>query len=311
MNIKLKHIQQIATIARHGSFNKAAEELSLSQPALSRSIASLEELLNVPIFNRTTRQIRLTHIGQIILDMGMPLLNGMENLEKNISSIIGLDKGKIVFGSAPYPTATYLLKAISSFCEQYPDIDVKILENSPDILIKLLLERKIDFYIGDIRFIKHLENYENLEKMLLPKEKVYLCCRKGHPILEGEITPEAIRNYPFASVPAPVELFADSQLFDINGISSLDELPVQVVSSSNINLMIGYVSTTNAIGMMTKTVLKQWSYDLELIDAPFINIHTNMAIVFLKHSFMYPASKKMSDIILNVAREFTETEGHY
>ena len=84
MELTFRHLQQIEVLARHGNFAKAAQNLDISQPALSRSISTLEGQLGVRLFDRSKREVVATVFGEHILKRGGPVLQDMVLMERDL-----------------------------------------------------------------------------------------------------------------------------------------------------------------------------------------------------------------------------------
>ena len=101
MDISISKLQQLQAIARPGSISKAALELNISQPALSRSVAALEERYGFQVFNRLGHGVQLTAAGAQVLELAQPLLRNMRSFDKNLREIGLGHAGVISIGFAP------------------------------------------------------------------------------------------------------------------------------------------------------------------------------------------------------------------
>ncbi len=113
--MELRHLQYIAEIVRCNNFTRAAENLNVTQPTISKMIQNLEKELNADIFVRSGRQIQLTDVGEAILQHSGPILQMFESLKTEINDLTFLNKGSIRIGLPPM--------AGSSF---FPDVIKKI-----------------------------------------------------------------------------------------------------------------------------------------------------------------------------------------
>ena len=91
--IEFRVLQHALALERHQNFARAAAALNLSQPSLSRSIAGLEQLLGVPLFDRGPKQVVPTVFGRILLERGAELLRGEGELRREIQLLAGLELG--------------------------------------------------------------------------------------------------------------------------------------------------------------------------------------------------------------------------
>lgn len=127
--MELRHLQYIAEIVRCSSFTKAAENLNVTQPTISKMIQNLENELNADIFVRNGRQIQLTDVGEAILKYSGPILQMFENLKTEINDLTFLNKGSIRIGLPPMAGSSFFPDVIKKFQDRYPGITMKMVED--------------------------------------------------------------------------------------------------------------------------------------------------------------------------------------
>lgn len=126
--MKISQLLALVAVADSGNFSEAASELQLSQPAISHSIATLEEELGVPLFARGRHGAVLTPAGERILYHARQALQHLEMMKKEANSHKGLRGGHVRIASFR-SVATHLLpKAIAGFHQQFPEVAVTIIE---------------------------------------------------------------------------------------------------------------------------------------------------------------------------------------
>ena len=122
----LHQIQILQAIVSEGNFNRAAEKLYITQPAVSSQIATLEKSLNVPLFYRTKRKAELTETGVLLNKYCERILDLCEETCRALDEMQSIGTGKLVIG-ASQTTGTYLLpKLIGLFRHKYPQIAVEL-----------------------------------------------------------------------------------------------------------------------------------------------------------------------------------------
>jgi DNA-binding transcriptional LysR family regulator len=136
--MEMDYLCEFAVIAKLGSFSLAAEELFFSQPSLSKHIMALEKELNVPLFNRTSRNVALSEAGAQIL----PYANQVFEIRKRIASIaaeqINREKRFINIASIPVMAEYDITGAITRFQKEYPEINLSISEYEHQEILRLL-----------------------------------------------------------------------------------------------------------------------------------------------------------------------------
>jgi DNA-binding transcriptional LysR family regulator len=108
MSITLRRVRSFITVADFGGFRKAAEELAVSQSALSAHVRELEEQLGTPLFRRTTRQVRLTESGETFLARIRRTLDDFESIIVEMKEQATIQRGRAIVASVPSITANIL-----------------------------------------------------------------------------------------------------------------------------------------------------------------------------------------------------------
>ena len=118
----LKQLKAFLVLARVLNYANAADELCLSQSALSLSIKSLEEELGGKLFKRTTRRVELSMEGQSLIPYAKKLLANWEDMEKDLKQRFQLHRGTLNIASMPFATHAVLPEVMHKFSEQHPNI---------------------------------------------------------------------------------------------------------------------------------------------------------------------------------------------
>jgi DNA-binding transcriptional LysR family regulator len=121
----LSELQVFVTVAKEGSFSRAAERLYLTQPAVSLSIRKLEDSLGQPLFVRGARPVRLTDAGVMLREYAERLLNLREEVKKGLQELEGLKRGELSLG-VNESSIHALLPALSAFREAHPGVQVRL-----------------------------------------------------------------------------------------------------------------------------------------------------------------------------------------
>lgn len=143
----LEKITSVGVIAKWGSFKKAAEEINISQPSLSFKVSQLEKILNIKIFDRHPRGVRLTHKGEVLLEFVHEIFRQADELSANLDKNPKQPKGTIKVGVYD-SIARYLWPEIFvSLRKKYPEIKILLSTGRTKEVFRQLLERQIDISI--------------------------------------------------------------------------------------------------------------------------------------------------------------------
>jgi LysR family hydrogen peroxide-inducible transcriptional activator len=189
--LNLHLLEQFVALARTKNFTRAAEELNLSQSALSRAIQKLEDQLGQPLFERKPREVMLTDHGELLLERAQQLLKLMQDIFSELSE--AGRRGRIRLGAIP-TIAPYLLpRLLSSFSKAHPDISVIVQEDTTENLIKRCSHGEIDLAILALPILA-----KQLEVEALFDEELLLVLPVGHPLAAAKaVAIDAVEGFPF------------------------------------------------------------------------------------------------------------------
>ncbi len=122
--IAMGHLRALEAVARHLNFRAAAEELALTQSAVSRQIQALEEEVGVPLFLRHTRAVELTGAGGQLLRAVMPSLERIDSAVRQIRRTAG--RKSVAISTWASFASMWLIPRLEAFQAEYPDIDIRI-----------------------------------------------------------------------------------------------------------------------------------------------------------------------------------------
>ncbi|MGC9503668.1 LysR substrate-binding domain-containing protein [Baaleninema sp.] len=142
----LHQLHVFETVARHGSFTRAAEELSITQPTVSTQIKQLTKSIGLPLFEQIGKQLYLTEAGQELLTTCQDIFSKLANFEMTVADLQGKKRGQLRL--AVVTTAKYFVpRILGSFCQQYPDVDISLQVTNHQKLVRRMLDNQDDLYI--------------------------------------------------------------------------------------------------------------------------------------------------------------------
>jgi LysR family transcriptional regulator, hydrogen peroxide-inducible genes activator len=193
-DLNLQLLEHFVVLARTRNFTRAAEELHLSQSALSRAIQRLEEQLGQPLVERKPREVQLTHLGELLLERAKHLLQLTADTFAELSE--AGRKGRVRLGAIP-TIAPYLLpELLSRFAKAQPEISILVQEDTTDALIKQCSHGQLDLCILSLPI-----SAKNLEVQALFEEELLLVLPVGHPLSQAKSVPiEALNGFPFVTL---------------------------------------------------------------------------------------------------------------
>ncbi|MCX7779781.1 MAG: LysR family transcriptional regulator [Negativicutes bacterium] len=150
MNVDFELYKIFYYVAKHLSFSQAAAELFLSQSAVSQAIRQLEEKLACRLFNRNTKQVRLTPEGDLLFRHIEQAFHFIKAGERGIAAVRSLQQGEIHIGASDTICKYYLLPSFKQFTERYPGIKIKVTNRSSSVCLDLLGKGLIDVAVVNL-----------------------------------------------------------------------------------------------------------------------------------------------------------------
>lgn len=143
LRVSIRQFHVFATVARHLSFARAAEELHLSPPAVSMQISDLEQTIGVPLFDRAGRRISLTTTGEYFLVHARRLLADLKDAEDTIARLKGVQTGRLAIGVQS--TAKYFMpRLVASFMQDHPGVQLQFEVGNRQTLSEMLVRHDVD-----------------------------------------------------------------------------------------------------------------------------------------------------------------------
>jgi DNA-binding transcriptional LysR family regulator len=155
MNLNLLRIFHMA--AKTGSFTRAATELHLTQPGISKHIKELERCWETRLFDRVGKKVLLTQAGEILYRTTGDIFNALTEAQARIHDLRGLASGKLSIGSSITIGSYILPELLVEFRENYPDVELKL-----DITLSRQTVEKVLDYSVEIGFVGHYEYKKSL-----------------------------------------------------------------------------------------------------------------------------------------------------
>jgi LysR family transcriptional regulator, hydrogen peroxide-inducible genes activator len=228
---QLRHFLKVAELA---NFTRAAEAIGLSQPALSRSIARLEEELGQPMFERQTRRVVLTDAGQILLERARNILALIDDAKAEISD--DGESGRIRLAAIPTIAPYFLPRLLKTFRQRYPRAQVVVREDTTDPLLNACSQGEIDLGLIALPIsAKHLQTEALFDEellLLLPaqhplskKQRIQLADVEQEPFVmlgEAHCLADNILSFCRRKAFDPVSVERTSQLATVQELVALE-----------------------------------------------------------------------------------------
>ncbi|WP_127589634.1 LysR family transcriptional regulator [Paenibacillus lautus] len=173
--MELLQLHYFQTVARMEHMTKAAKELRIAQPALSKTIARLEEDLGVQLFDRQNRQIKLNSFGKAFLKSVDTALSAIEEGKREVSDLAGMERGSIRVATT---ALSRLSKALGAFRTRYPDVNFRIVQIAPDSMMEMV--QMLENGEVDLCFTAAALDEDNIQEIPVLQAEVFLAVPHEH-----------------------------------------------------------------------------------------------------------------------------------
>jgi LysR family cyn operon transcriptional activator len=250
-------------IARAGSFSRAAEELYITQPAVSYAIKQLEEKLGGKLFFRTSKGVELTHEGDVLFRYIEKAYHFIQAGEKEIASMHELQSGEITIGASDTLCKHFLLPHVEQFHHSFPFIKLQVTNRTTQETIDLLKQGKVDFGIVNLP----IEDRQLHVQQALELQDTFVAGKVYSELAKKRVAMERLVTYPLllleqgSSIRRYADRFAESQGLKLRPEIELGSIDL-LVDFARIGLGIAYVirnfvETELAAGTLLEIKLKE------------------------------------------------------
>ncbi|MEU2712147.1 LysR substrate-binding domain-containing protein [Streptomyces sp. NPDC007205] len=282
----LLQLRYFQSVARYEHISRAAEELRIAQPSLSRAIARLEAELGSPLFDRQGRRIRLNQYGAVFLRHVDRALSELDDGRRAVHEARDTGLGRVSVASETLLTISSLL---GSFRAAYPRADVRLFQSDADEMDRQLRAREVDFCVASQPLTgTHLESIE------LVREEVLLGVPHGH-WLDGRdsVTIAEVADEPFVSTRHGWQRALLDRLFASEGLT-----PVLSCEGDEPGASGDLISAGLGIGLipaMSRQVGTRIPLAWVHVDAP--DCHRVLSLVWNRETHLSEAARRFREFV--------------
>lgn len=225
-----QHLQAFVAIAENGSFSAAAERLHLTQPAVSKRIALLEEQLKAPLFDRFGRQVALTQAGQVLLSKAQLILGEVVAAQRAIADLQGDVQGKLSIATSHHVGLHYLPPYLREFSTRYPQVKLDLHFLDSEQASHEILQGRFDLAIITLA----LSQEPRLQSHTLWHDQLHFVAAASHPLATRG--PAAQPNLRLADLSGYPAIMPDPNTYTTQLIKKLfdgEQLPLDIGMVSN------------------------------------------------------------------------------
>ena len=296
INWNPRELDVFLTLAQTLSFRRTAEQVHLSQPAVSSLIGRLEEALGVRLFDRTTRSVQLTGPGQVFVEQARLLRDQSDAAVQAVRNVAELQVGQVVLAALPSLAATVVPAAFARFAAQFPAIKLQVVDTLSGPAFDLVRAGQVEFALTAAN-----PAYADLDYTPLASDGFVLLIPRSHPLASGT---EPLRWAEVADLvhismplPASVRQYADAALLS-HRIRFSPRYEVEHLAT--INAMVAAGLGVAALPELAAAVAPQAGLVQRRLIAP--DMPRPIGLVTRRGRSLSPASTAMVDLLREEVR---------
>jgi DNA-binding transcriptional LysR family regulator len=290
INYDLHDLQAFVAVAQRASFRQAAADLFLSQSALSRRIDKLEDSLGVKLFERTTRRVQLTNVGQTFLVNVRTALDGLEDAVLGVADLAAHRTGSVTLACVPSAVWHFLPDVLARFSERFPRIRVRVHDESAQDVLNLVLAGVADFGIN----FTGAENPE-IEFAPIYVESYVLAMRSSHPLAgRKELSWKETMNERYISVATSS---GNRTVIDA-ALAGVEKHPVILCEVNHVSGVLALVEAGMGVAAVPGLSVLPGRQDT-IVGVPLVNpaIHRTLGLIAKRNHTMAPAARTLFDML--------------
>lgn len=279
------------SVVEHRSLSKAAKELHVSQPALSISMARLEASLGVKLLVRGPQGVVPTPAGELLYSRALFIQDEIDIARHQIQHREEVGKAQsITVGAIVSIVANVVPRALCRWREQYPDVQLRIVENSYPELFAGLMRADLDFIIAQTGCS---ELCEGIKQRVLFRDCLVIYARPSHPILKGPITWPELARYPWVTHLIWRQMSPAEQIMKAEGVRATQQL----TECSSVSFMKTVMENSDHLGMLPEHALSDELAQGRLVPLPITSplMNRNIAVFFRERTLLDEASRSFLD----------------
>lgn len=266
----IEQIRYVVLVNKYKSFSRAADALFISQSSLSKNIIKLEKELNILIFERSTRTVSLTSVGEMFIEFATSTLKKYEKFEEDLNLYNKNITDKIMIGTIYSNESLGINSTISKFLDTYPNVSIEIVESSTVPLTYAVEESKIDIafvssmyrdtdnpldynFKSDKRFISHT----------ISKDYYYLAVNNNNPLAHKKyLNYTDLLKEKFITLDSRFEVYHNA----FNRVFKEEHFTPNVsMKCSSVRSVVNLVSAGAGIAFLSTRVVNDFNSDIVMV----------------------------------------------
>jgi DNA-binding transcriptional LysR family regulator len=298
--LKLRHLVLVTTIAEQGSVVRAAEQLHITQPVVTRGLRDLEAILGVELFQRGPRGVSPTLIGKAFLEHARAVLAQIRQAGQHVTELNQGHIGTVTVGTHLAGSNLLLPKAILRMKDARPRVTVVVKEATPDVLAADLLAGRIDLMVGRLT---PGDDGGQLAQIRLYQEPIRLVTRTSHPA--RSLSRPSLRDllsYPWVLPVSQTALRHElEEVFFAEGLP----LPRDRVECTSILTLLHLLLDSDTVGALPMLIVEE-DNRLATLSTALRSVHRLVGVTVPRDRALSPSAALLLDDLRHAAAEIRE-----
>lgn len=291
--MNLNQLKYFLSIAKTGSVTKSADELHLTQPALTRGIRKLEEELGVELFRRLPRAMLLTRFGEAFLRHAQSVFVQLENAQSELTHLSSRTADEIVIGAGPTWLLGRLPQILNQVLAAFPNTGIRVRSGFDQQLREMLRNGEVELALTEVSNDPY---NSDLQQEALISARYAIACRRDHPLAKHSKIPlSQLLHYPWA-----LPDFAFSAQERLSGLFRAQDLPAPTptIRSTSLNFILRILETSDALSFVVESSLTAYPQEnIIALDIDHELPKRQAGIVLRSDSWLSPAANELIRVL--------------
>jgi len=253
-HLKVRHLEMLIALNDLGGLGRVAEQLHITQPAVSKTLAAMEDGMGLALFERTPRGLVATETGECLVRHARAVLGELREAQHNVRAIVEGRMVRTSIGTLPVAAATVMPSFIAELEARAPEVMISVREGTTHSLLTRLRAGTIDFAVT---FLPEKPLDAHLAADMLLDDCIVAVVRRSHPLERQQpLTWSALMDYPL--VLPPQSTFTRSMMDSFWARHDI-HLPPRQVESLSIMTNVGVLQSTDSVALLLRSVAQRFA----------------------------------------------------
>ncbi|MCD8821955.1 LysR family transcriptional regulator [Staphylococcus gallinarum] len=285
----IKQMKYFVEVVNQDGMTNASKSLYIAQPTISKAIKDLEKELNMPLFDRSKRQLVLTDAGKIFFQKCKEILTLYNDLPKEINSLLGLETGHISIGLSAVMNMNQFIHILGQFHQQYPNVTYNLVENGGKMIETQLINDEIDIGITTLPVDKTI-----FHSIPLYQEDLRLVLNKEHELAGyDEIEMHMLKDEDF------ILFNEDFYLNDkiIEAAKNAGFIPNTISKISQWNFIENLLSAHLGVSILPENIVNMLDNNFKNIKIVDQSMRWELGVIWKKDKYLSHATRQWIDFM--------------